>query len=281
MNQSLAIVMLVISILQCYGSLEEDDGTIKYTTKSRRRKDRCEPCCERGEMGVQGPPGSPGVQGMAGFPGNNGVPGMPGMHGLKGEKGEKAETTCSQGDPGAPASRIVSAGMPGPPGTPGLPGAKGEQGEQGPRGYNGLPGASTSASIKSAFTAVRTSDLIGHTDRGKDIEFDTVISNLGGHFDEKSGRFTCAINGTYFFIFHVAHNRDTQVFLVKNNDRKVSVHGDSGNTTRESYSNSAVLQLIIGDQVWLKLGGMHSLTSNTERLTSFSGFLLFPDLGTV
>ncbi|XP_070541794.1 complement C1q subcomponent subunit C-like [Ptychodera flava] len=296
---SLLLISLLIMVLTVNVKCEDE-----LTRPKKRKRDQCLPCCEKGDMGMIGPPGLQGVQGAFGMPGENGTPGVPGTPGLpgslgvQGSKGEKGDGGV-QGSPGAQGS----PGPQGPPGAPGLPGPMGPPGNLGPPGQSGLNGqkgepgltgmgtvsaASWSAPAvkvptsvlnqpKSAFTAVRTSDLTGHADRGKDVTFDTMITNVGGHFDGTTGRFTCAINGTYYFIFHIAHNRDTQVLLVKNNERQVSVHGDAGNTTRESYSNSAVLQLIVGDQVWLKLGSRHSLTSNTEKLTSFSGFLLFAE----
>ncbi|XP_077989609.1 uncharacterized protein LOC144443891 [Glandiceps talaboti] len=306
-HPTLLAIILVITLVVVNTIIVSEDEVDKYTKKQRKR-DQCKPCCEKGDMGPVGPPGQQGVQGAWGIPGENGTPGthgtpgIPGAAGPPGLNGAKGEIGAAglNGEPGQPG-QSGPKGPPGPPGPPGLSGPPGKNGEPGLQGMRGAPGPRGSVEMSSlmsaksisapspgivmkepvAFTAVRTSDLTGHADRGKDVTFDTIITNVGGHFDQTTGRFTCAINGTYFFIFHIAHVRDTQVILVKNSERQVSVHGDAGNTTRESYSNSAVLQLVVGDQVWLKLGSRHALTSNTEKLTSFSGFLLFAEQTTL
>ena len=35
------------------------------------------------------------------------------------------------------------------------------------------------------------------------LKFDDVVTNLGNSYDATSGKFTCAIPGTYFFTYHV------------------------------------------------------------------------------
>ncbi|XP_009582151.1 PREDICTED: C1q-related factor-like, partial [Fulmarus glacialis] len=35
------------------------------------------------------------------------------------------------------------------------------------------------------------------------LKFDDVVTNLGNSYDAASGKFTCAIPGTYFFTYHV------------------------------------------------------------------------------
>ncbi|XP_071480543.1 complement C1q-like protein 2 [Diadema antillarum] len=219
----------------------------------------------QGSPGMVGPPGLPGRDGMSGTPGAAGVPGLNGLPGEKGSKGERGEVVTRE-----------------------IPCAKeetGTQGDSGPpgRGANpdltgGPPGLAhrSSASYRSAFTAARTFDVYGHSDVHKDLTFDHVVSNIGGHFNATTGHFKCAINGTYFFMFSIGHNRDTLVVLLKNGEKLVGIHGDSGNSLRQSYTNSAIVDLVVKDDVWLQVKQRHSVSGTNDRFTTFTGFLLYP-----
>ena len=239
-----------------------------------------------GPPGPQGPPGMHGLNGSPGLPGRDGLPGpqgpagMPGVQGPPGDKGDK-------GNPGEVVTQLT-------PGIMGDRGPKGDKGATGRPGLRGRPGRTLNRSrhsprpctprpevgFRSAFTAARTFDLHGPSNSAKDLTFDVTISNIGGHFDSDTGHYRCAINGTYFFTFSIGHNRDTLVVLLKNGKKVVGVHGDAGNKLRQSYTNSAILDLEVGDEVWLQVKQRHAVSGTNDRFTSFTGFLLYPKLAT-
>ncbi|XP_068775374.1 C1q-related factor isoform X2 [Struthio camelus] len=131
-----------------------------------------------GPLGERGPlpPPSTLVQGPQGKPGRPGKPGPPGP-----------------------------PGQPGPPGAAGPPGPRGEPGRPGPPGLPG-PGATGAVSTATYSTVPRVAFYAGlkNPHEGYEIlKFDDVVTNLGNSYDAASGKFTCAIPGTYFFTYHV------------------------------------------------------------------------------
>ncbi|XP_072030312.1 complement C1q-like protein 2 [Amphiura filiformis] len=252
---------------------------------------RCRRCCREGTPGSMGPQGFQGPMGTQGVPGRDGMNGLPGQAGLpgspgiRGEKGdvigylkenfyneENDDLNFLRGVPGLPGPR----GPPGPPG-PGIGKMVMDGGGNAAAG-NSVTGYQNFAAgfTPMAFTMVRTFAHPGHVSQQKDITFDGVIANIGNRFNFVNGHFVCYVNGTYFFTFSVVHNKDTQVALVKNGELLVGVIGDPSQNKRTMYSNSAVVELIEGDEVWLTLEGGYSLSGNNQNLNTFTGFLLYP-----
>lgn len=262
-----------------------------------------------GEKGGPGLPGLNGAKGDRGYPGPRGIPGEPGPPGnialpassqpripgtgplalsTKGEKGEPGKPGINgsngldglDGLPGLPAN-------PGQKGEPGIPGRVGPPGPPGLPGPVGLPGQSALTRKMSGgdddinpqayYSAFSAAQWMSQTARygTVDIIFNYVFSNHGKDFNKDTGRFTCRVNGTYFFTFYVfAEERDRQpvVQLIKNDEFQVS-------PSKESMSNTIILDLVQGDQVWLKLFRGSYLPGNRGRQTTFSGHLLFPHTG--
>ncbi|XP_072037674.1 uncharacterized protein [Amphiura filiformis] len=254
-----------------------------------------------GMPGLPGEKGSPGTEGIGGDKGDRGYPGPRGLPGIAGEPGPpgnialaassqpglpgvSALTRPVKGDPGEP-------GQPGDTGIPGLPGVPGEHGEKGDHGIKGIPGiqgppglpgspgltmlqelgraALSGPQPRSAFSATQWSTQTARYET-VDIIFNYVFSNVGDDFNRETGRFTCRVNGTYFFTFYIySQERQPVVQLVKNNNFQVS-------PSHASMSNSVTLDLVEGDQVWLRLLKGSMLQGNRGRQTTFSGHLLFP-----
>lgn len=267
-----------------YQNAADDDDTIG-------NKVRCRRCCREGPSGPLGPQGIQGPMGTQGVPGRDGLNGLPGQAGLPGPAGPKGDLgdvlgylkenlyneenddlQFLQGQRGPPGPR----GLPGPPGLPvGNMVMDGTSGTS-PDIPQGPPYLNSAAFTPMAFTMVRTYDLPGHGDQTKDVTFDGVIANIGNRFNFENGHFVCYVNGTYYFTFSIVHNKDTRVELVKNGRLLVAVHADTSQMKRSMYTNSAVVELIAGDEVWLRLAGGHSLSGNNQNLTTFTGFLLYP-----
>ncbi|NXQ19524.1 C1QB protein, partial [Peucedramus taeniatus] len=128
----------------------------------------------------------PGIPGLPGQPGSDGRDGEIGPKGEQAERGEK-------GVPGLP-------GQPGKVGPIGIPGAVGLPGIRGMPGPMGEPG-DYKVTIRSGFSAARS--LSSYPRREQPIRFDRVITNENGHYENRYGRFTCRVPGTYYFTYHV------------------------------------------------------------------------------
>ncbi|XP_076023582.1 caprin-2 [Genypterus blacodes] len=132
--------------------------------------------------------------------------------------------------------------------------------------------------LRIAFTASRTANFApGNLDQP--IVFDQLHSNLGEMYDTHIGRFTCPVNGTYVFIFHIlklAINVPLYINLMRNEEVMVSAYANDGAPDHETASNHAILPLFEGDQVWLRLH-RGAIYGSTWKYSTFSGFLLYQD----
>lgn len=111
------------------------------------------------------------------------------------------------------------------------------------------------------------------------IVFDHLHCNLGEMYNTHIGRFTCPINGTYVFNFNIlklAANSPLFINLMCNEEVMASAYANDGAPDHDTASNSAILTLFQGDQVWLRLhrGAVYGSTWN---YSTFSGFLLYQD----
>ncbi|XP_067907116.1 caprin-2 isoform X4 [Heterodontus francisci] len=132
--------------------------------------------------------------------------------------------------------------------------------------------------MRVAFSTARTSNFTpGSLDQP--IIFDLLLNNLGETFDFQLGRFTCPVNGTYVFIFHMlklAVNVPLYVNLMKNDEVLCSAYANDGAPDHETASNHAVLQLFQGDQIWLRLH-RGAIYGSSWKYSTFSGYLLYQD----
>ncbi|PIK50924.1 putative collagen alpha-1(X) chain [Apostichopus japonicus] len=276
-------------------------------TESKGGKSQCESQEKRLVIlpGPHGPPGSPGPRGMPG------PPGIPGYSGMNGHNGEPGLCTCMKGPKGhsGPMGREGATGVQGPRGSPGsagdtgLPGPTGEKGDpgnctgagakgdtgppgppgkRGASGENGEPGEPGADAVCDAQlcrdSAVRSapSDTDqsggGTRDRKRNfsafsvsrfgtaealddteiITWDHEFSNVGGDFSSETGIFNCSIAG------------EVQVSIID------ADYWDS----EDSSSNSVILELSVGDIIWLDLYEGRVLHSSYYRYTTFSGTLL-------
>lgn len=132
--------------------------------------------------------------------------------------------------------------------------------------------------LRVAFTASRTANFApGNLDQP--IVFDHLLTNLGEMYDGHIGRFTCPVNGTYFFSFSIlklAINMPLYINLMRNEEVMVSAYANDGAPDHETASNQATLPLFQGDQVWLRLH-RGAIYGSTWNYSTFSGFLLYQD----
>ncbi|XP_029381575.1 inner ear-specific collagen-like [Echeneis naucrates] len=249
----------------------------------------CPASCEsvEGPPGVQGPPGPagarglPGVKGamgpngMMGDKGDMGRPGDPGVSGEKGDRGETGECECSDGMNGSRGltGEKGAKGDKGDMGVQGVRGLVGPKGNQGDMGLIGQPGPCSPA-IQSAFSACVNESF---PQENMPIPFPHVVTNRQGHFNPLKGMYMAPVNGTYVFSFNLAVAfRTLKVGLFVNLYPLIRM---TEGTSQATASQSLVLHLYRGDQVWLQVKNTltNGIFTDSESSSTFSGYLLYPD----
>ncbi|CAM5088549.1 unnamed protein product [Natator depressus] len=210
-------------------------------------------------------PGPKGEPGRPGKPGPRGPPGEPGPPGPRGPPGERGDS----GKPGLPGLAVAGAGAPGAAGGGG-PGA-GAVGE-------------VSGALSAAFSGPRIAFYVGLKSPHEGYEvlkFDDVVTNLGNHYEPATGKFSCQVRGIYFFTYHIlmrgGDGTSMWADLCKNGQVRASAIAQDADQNYDYASNSAVLHLESGDEVYVKLDGGKAHGGNNNKYSTFSGFLLYPD----
>uniref|UniRef100_A0A3B5BNL1 Complement C1q-like protein 2 n=1 Tax=Stegastes partitus TaxID=144197 RepID=A0A3B5BNL1_9TELE len=175
----------------------------------------------------------------------------------------------------------MAQGSRGEPGRPGKPGPRGPPGEPGPPGPRGPPGEHGGNSTGSGFRIAFYVGLKNPHEGYEVLKFDDVITNLGNHYDQSTGKFTCHVPGIYFFTYHVlmrgGDGTSMWADLCKNGQVRASAIAQDADQNYDYASNSAVLHLDSGDEVYVKLDGGKAHGGNNNKYSTFSGFILYPD----
>ncbi|XP_075995093.1 complement C1q-like protein 2 [Genypterus blacodes] len=192
----------------------------------------------------------------------------------------------TKGEPGRP-------GKPGPRGPPGEPGPPGPRGPPGDRGDSGKPRHPELLGTARTETGAEPSSTIGgakfafyvglkNPHEGYEVlRFDDVVTNLGNHYDPTTGKFTCQVSGIYYFTYHVlmrgGDGTSMWADLCKNGQVRASAIAQDADQNYDYASNSVVLHLDSGDEIYIKLDGGKAHGGNNNKYSTFSGFLLYPD----
>ena len=126
------------------------------------------------------------------------------------------------------------------------------------------------------FSATMSRD-IANVQNHATIVFDNIITNIGAAYSPSNGVFTCKMAGIYVFVWTTTNKNRTwmNTELVLNGQWKGIAFSDSGDHDDYSVaSNTVVLDLDVGDQVWIRAGTWHNGHLGGESRTSFSGFML-------
>ncbi|XP_030631350.1 complement C1q-like protein 3b [Chanos chanos] len=188
-----------------------------------------------------------------------------------------------KGEPGR-TGRIGPRGLPGPPGPPGPPGAIGEPGPPGLPGPPGANGATSAISAATYSTVPRIAFYAGLKKQHEGYEvlkFDDVVTNLGNHYDPTTGKFTCSIPGIYYFVYHVlmrgGDGTSMWADLRKNNQVRASAIAQDADQNYDYASNTVILHLEPGDEIYIKLDGGKAHGGNNNKYSTFSGFMIYAD----
>ncbi|TRY88326.1 hypothetical protein DNTS_004535 [Danionella cerebrum] len=185
-----------------------------------------------------------------------------------------------KGEPGR-SGRIGPRGQPGPPGPPGPPGVIGEPGPPGLPGPPGITGGISAATYSTVPKIAFYAGLKKQHEGYEVLKFDDVVTNLGNHYDPSSGKFTCSIPGIYFFVYHVlmrgGDGTSMWADLCKNNQVRASAIAQDADQNYDYASNSVILHLEPGDEIYIKLDGGKAHGGNNNKYSTFSGFMVYAD----
>ncbi|XP_016107408.1 complement C1q-like protein 3 [Sinocyclocheilus grahami] len=185
-----------------------------------------------------------------------------------------------KGEPGR-LGRIGPRGQPGPPGPPGPPGVIGEPGPPGLPGPPGVTGVISAATYNTVPKIAFYAGLKKQHEGYEVLKFDDVVTNLGNHYDPSSGKFTCSIPGIYFFVYHVlmrgGDGTSMWADLCKNNQVRASAIAQDADQNYDYASNSVILHLEPGDEIYIKLDGGKAHGGNNNKYSTFSGFMVYAD----
>ncbi|KAM4543399.1 complement C1q-like protein 3 [Fundulus diaphanus] len=191
-----------------------------------------------------------------------------------------------RGEPGRPGKMGPKGtpGEPGPPGPVGPPGNKGEPGRPGLSGAletNAVAGAISAATYSTVPKIAFYAGLKKQHEGYEVLKFDDVVTNLGNQYNPTSGKFTCSIPGIYFFTYHVlmrgGDGTSMWADLYKNNQVRASAIAQDADQNYDYASNSAVLHLEPGDEIYIKLDGGKAHGGNNNKYSTFSGFIIYVD----
>ncbi|XP_070567328.1 complement C1q tumor necrosis factor-related protein 4-like [Ptychodera flava] len=134
--------------------------------------------------------------------------------------------------------------------------------------------------LKSSFSAIRTQPLLGNKVVPQVVTFQQWQATKGDDFNADAGVFSVSIPGIYYFSFTMRtyDNKYIGVTLVVNDAPVVAMTTDSSDR-KVMQTQSAMVHLASGDQVWLMMGPSEhfALYGNNNKYTTFNGHLLYPD----
>lgn len=109
---------------------------------------------------------------------------------------------------------------------------------------------------------------------GDILVFPHIVTNYGNGYNPRTGKFTAPTDGTYVFFVHVNALGSNFIYLdiVINGSSKVRTLAHNSAQFRTG-TNMAVLQLVIGDSVWVCRYNGQSYYTHSVPITTFSGFL--------
>ncbi|XP_068578074.1 complement C1q subcomponent subunit A [Cebidichthys violaceus] len=231
--------------------------------------------CDVSCRGTDGRAGEAGAQGRDGFPGE------------KGEKGEPAVMDDGPVDVGVLLRLKGEEGSRGPQGVMGPKGYRGHLGPTGDPGELGHPGPEGKSlgqggqlspqQGRSAFSVIRTDN--SYPRFGQKITYQQTVVNAQDDFNAATGHFICSVPGFYYFTFHSMAK--VSVCLGIASDALTDKLGfcDYNRNNDQVMSGGVVLQLTVGQKVWLESFRDQQKDAETrdihEKRIIFSGFLLF------
>ncbi|XP_033481102.1 cerebellin-1-like isoform X1 [Epinephelus lanceolatus] len=141
--------------------------------------------------------------------------------------------------------------------------------------------------MRVAFTASMsfTTNCFGPFTRNSSIPFDVVTLNHGRGYNPTLGIFTAPRSGLYSFSFSVyskVGGEGTRIYykmqLMKNGEVVASTWEDNRDDSEDSSTQTLLLPLQQGGQVYVELLSGRQLCGNVKGLNTFAGSLIHPTL---
>ncbi|XP_069136249.1 putative leucine-rich repeat-containing protein DDB_G0290503 [Argopecten irradians] len=143
---------------------------------------------------------------------------------------------------------------------------------------NGNRDGSTKRGNKTfAFHAVLTK-AISKPRRFSVIQYDDVVTNIGGAYNPISGVFTCSVKGAYVFGWTALVSEEYLCTELMINDKIVGTAFSGGKGISDasvSGSSVIVVKLEVGDRVWIRINELFPSVDILSRATQFSGFKIW------
>nr|XP_040060269.1 complement C1q subcomponent subunit C-like isoform X1 [Gasterosteus aculeatus aculeatus] len=226
-------------------------------------------------------------RGTDGVPGAAGPPGRDGYQGAKGEKGEPAVAAGGPVDVGILPALKGQAGSRGPQGVMGPKGYSGHLGPTGTHGAVGRPGPEGESighggqlspqQGRSAFSVIRTDN--SYPPLRQVVTFQTTVVNKGQDFNAATGQFSCRVPGLYYFTFHSMAKVSVCLGILSDALGERLGFCDYNRNSDQVLSGGVVLQLRLGQKVWLESFRDQQkdpeIRDTQEKSIIFSGFLIF------
>ena len=112
---------------------------------------------------------------------------------------------------------------------------------------------------------------------GERIQFDNIITNYGGYFDEANSTFTCPVQGLYMFTVNIMAYSSDQfgARIVINGVTLVTAWADNASSVYNQASNTVIVECGPGDDVWSEAVIADYIYCNSvDRYSTFSGVLI-------
>ncbi|KAM3624025.1 uncharacterized protein V6R79_018195 [Siganus canaliculatus] len=141
--------------------------------------------------------------------------------------------------------------------------------------------------IRVAFTASmdRRTNCFGPFTRNKTIPYDVITLNHGNGYNPALGIFTAPRSGLYSFSFSVYSQVGSagermyyKVQLMRNGEVVASTWEDNREDSEDSSSQTVLLPLLQGGQVYVELLNSRQLCGVSKGLNTFSGSLIYSTL---
>ncbi|KAK9536513.1 hypothetical protein VZT92_006288 [Zoarces viviparus] len=128
------------------------------------------------------------------------------------------------------------------------------------------------------YAALTDAGYVGPHNTDTTLKYSKIFTNIGSAYSPATGFFTAPVKGVYYIQFTVCGNHTglMGVYVYKNNQRIMFNVEWKEDTLYKYFTNSAVLELMAGDEIHLVLPSTYSLYDDRDNHNTFSGALLFP-----
>ncbi|XP_064817243.1 complement C1q-like protein 2 [Oncorhynchus masou masou] len=111
------------------------------------------------------------------------------------------------------------------------------------------------------------------------VVYKNIFTNTGEHYNQATGIFTAPVRGVYHFSFTMGDFLQSTVMGLSlfKNEQQIIHSGEVGDHQQFRYaSNAVILQLEVGDVVFMQLPANYRIYDDSNHRNTFIGILLFP-----